>query len=233
LVHSNPSRRIIDVTDDKDSMMKLRFALALLGPIALNACSALPSLPPENVPVSGRDTFPAPPAQEQWRPYSAGPLQNRFERKPARPGTDWGTGQSQGRDKVERSALPAPSQDAAASPAERSATPERSTGWSAYPGRKEAKASSSSSSGDPASVFGPDVSSAWATDYVPEAFRDEFAIFAQKAARDGQGRMTMPTGEVYSASVTGRDGRCSTLEVGVTADGSLPIVSRGLVRACR
>lgn len=213
--------------------MKLRFALALLGPIALNACVTLPSLPPENVPISGRDAFPSPPAQEQWRPYSAGPLQNRFERKPARSGTDWGTGQSQARDKVERSALPAPSQQAAPSSIESSSPPEQSSGWSGYPGRKDQKVSSSSLAGDPASVFGPDVSSAWATDYVPEAFRDEFSIFAQKAGKDGEGRMTMPTGEVYSASVTQRDGRCSTLEVAVTADGSLPIISRGLVRSCR
>ena len=83
------------------------------------------------------------------------------------------------------------------------------------------------------SVFGQGVSSEWAQGYVPESLRDEFAIFTRKAATDEQARMVSPTGEVYAALVTRRNGSCSTVEVTVTEGGDLPILARGLVEVCR
>lgn len=205
--------------------MKLSLALVLVGPLALSACAVLPtlpSLPPSEVPTAPlRLETPAPPA-EQWRPYSAGPLQNRFERKAARPGTDWGTSRTPAPERIERAPLPAP-EPVSSSSAE----------WRPYSDKKEARSAASAAPAEVPSVFGEGVSSAWATDYVPEGYRTEFAIFSKKVASDGQARMTMPTGEVYSGSVVGRDGRCVTVEVGVTADGDLPLISRGLVRTCR
>lgn len=205
--------------------MKLRFLMAF-APISLSACSMLPSLPPEHipymaVPVRGPDrpVDPVSATQESWRPYSAGPLQNRFERPSARNGTDWGRAPTSSRGKVERSPLPSTETSKA-----------QASGWPVYASKPQPSAP-----GDALSsfAFGTNVTSAWASEYVPEGFRDEFAIFAQKTAKDGQARMTMPTGEVYMASVTERDGRCSTLEVSVTADGDLPIISRGIARVCR
>lgn len=209
----------------KDSKMKSHFALPLLLPLALVSCAALPSLPPAEVPSAASTAYPPPPSQQAWRPYSAGPLQNQFERKSATPGTDWGRAWTTSSPrKVDRAPLPAIQPPGEA----------RSGGsgeWSRYQERDRGALASAARS-DEGSVFGSGVSSAWAAGYVPEGFRSEFAIFARKAAKDGEARMTMPSGEVYSASIIGRDGGCSTIEVTVTADGGLPVVSRGLVRSC-
>ena len=58
-------------------------------------------------------------------------------------------------------------------------------------------------------------------------------VAAVKAATDGQARMVTPTGQVYAASVVRRNGPCSTLEIGVTEGGDLPIIARGPVEVCR
>lgn len=119
----------------------------------------------------------------------------------------------------ERQPSPQPQVPAAVAPAD---------GWGSYKGGRNPSPSPAA-----ASVFGSGVNSAWAAGYVPEPYRIEFGIFAQKAAKDGEARMTMPTGEVYSASVTRRNGACSTIEVSVLADGDLPVISRGLVQVCK
>jgi hypothetical protein len=100
-------------------------------------------------------------------------------------------------------------------------------GWENYKGARTKSASSGTS------VFGQGVESSWAKDYVDPSHKTEFGIFASKAAADGEARMVMPTGEVYSASVVRRNGPCRSLEVTVTADGDLPIIARGPVEVCK
>ena len=102
--------------------------------------------------------------------------------------------------------------------------------WQTYRGERTGRATRPSSG---TSVFGKGIDSSWAKDYVPSAHYTEFGIFAARAAKDGEARMVMPTGEVYSASVVRRNGPCISLEVGVTADGDLPLISRGPVEVCK
>lgn len=219
-------------------MKCLQTAIVAL-PLLLSGCMGVSLVPPADVPAAPIQV-PQSNERSDWRPYSSGPMQSSSSRRASE---NWAAGGRKDQ-AVTRTAIPEvthsdrPSESVDTSAVARHEPPSVSLSSSAA-------VSASAPSGDwsafkrgrtgPAagSVFGTGVNSAWATDYVPESHRTEFGIFAQKAAKDGQARMTMPTGEVYSASVTRRNGACTTVEVGVTADGDLPVVSRGLVQVCR
>lgn len=198
--------------------------------VLLAGCSSVRLIPPADVPAATQAATPSE-TPSGWRPYSSGPLQA------ASPGISsgsrtWATSTKES--PVTRQPLPdvAASAPPKAEPSDRAA-PAASTGdgeWQTYRGGRTGRVSRTSSD---ESVFGKGIDSSWAKEYVPSSHYTEFGIFASKAAKDGQARMVMPTGEVYSASVVRRNGPCVSLEVGVTADGDLPLISRGPVEVCR
>lgn len=216
--------------------MKLQIAAFMIASTVLAGCGTVRVIPPADIP-----SLPAQASNDpEWRPYSSGPMQA------ATPGIRSGSRDSWGgrpgpqrSEVVTRASLP----DVRSGTAEvvtddpvvevvtgGSGSPAATTagGWKPYATPRTRRSPSVGSS-----VFGRGVSSSWARDYVPESHRIEFGIFAVKAATDGQARMVMPTGEVYAASVVRRNGPCSTLEIGVTEGGDLPIVARGPAEVCR
>lgn len=216
--------------------MKFKLVPLIILSASLAGCGSVRLIPPAEVPAEVVEA----PADNGWRPYSSGPMQS------ATPGIRSGSQGSWGgrpasrpSTEVKRSALPdlAPGMaevittntvsETVSGSSPRAETP-ASGGWKPYAASKTARVTR-----DGASVFGKGVSSSWAKEYLPESHRIEFGIFAVKAATDGQARMVMPTGEVYSASVVRRNGPCSTLEIGVTEGGDLPIIARGPAEVCR
>ena len=208
--------------------MNKHLPLILLAVSALSGCGAVSLVPPADIPgIKSSTAAPAP----VWRPYSSGPLQAASPGISSGSGTAWADRPSQPRaDAVARRSLPSAlpgsgdKKEESESPLPTAATSE----WKPYASVRQA-----SHKAPGKSVFGSGVTSSWAVAYVPEALRIEFGIFAAKAARDGQARMVTPTGQVYSASVTQRAASCTTVEIGVTEGGDLPIVARGAARVCR
>ncbi|NTF17530.1 hypothetical protein G6L37_03905 [Agrobacterium rubi] len=215
--------------------MKLHLALVLATSSVVSGCSSVRLVPPGDVPEVAQSQPDA-----NWRPYSSGPMQSGAPGITTGRQGAWGGRTAAGSsEKVTRSALG----DIRSGTAEvitndpvvetvtggsASDAPSNSRGWRPYASMKTARVQQPSSS-----VFGKGVSSSWAREYVPESHSTEFGIFAMKAAADGQARMVMPTGEVYSASVVRRNGPCSSLEIGVTEGGDLPIVARGSAEVCK
>jgi hypothetical protein len=194
--------------------------------LLFSGCSSVSLIPPAEVPVVAQAPASSS-ASSEWRPYRSGPLQA------ATPGISVGSGSRTAAAKliaVTRKSLPS---GGAAHPTEQTVEGiKRSSsdgGWQPYGGGSSGR----TERGGGASVFGRGIESSWAKEYVPSSHHYEFGIFSSKAATDGQARMVMPTGEVYSASVVGRNGPCRSLEVTVTADGDLPIIARGSVEVCR
>lgn len=208
----------------------MKFALAhiLIATSALLAgCSSVRLVPPADVPSATQEAAPSDTAG--WRPYSSGPLQA------ASPGIsggsrNWASPAKQS--PVTRQPLPGVRDSVTAAPesTRKADTTESGSQWQTYRGGRTGRVERPSSE---TSVFGQGIDSSWAKDYVPSSHYTEFGIFAAKAAADGQARMVMPTGEVYSASVVRRNGPCRSLEVTVTADGDLPIIARGPAEVCK
>lgn len=195
---------------------------------ALSGCGAVSLVPPADVPgIQSSTAAPAP----VWRPYSSGPLQAASPGISSGSGKAWPDRPSQTRaDAVSRRSLPS----AGASSVDNKgqvAAPLATSGASEWKPYSSARQAPEKLPGK--SVFGSGVTSSWAVAYVPESLRIEFGIFAAKAARDGQARMVTPTGQVYSASVVERAASCTTVEIGVTEGGDLPIIARGSARVCR
>lgn len=221
--------------------MRYLQAASVVLPLLLTGCAVVTTVPPADVPGVAPRTVVSD-DRSGWRPYSSGPMQTSSSR---RADGKWTTPRAARDETVTRSEIPEivtetrPSETVDGKPVSSASSPGpavAATGGSdpsAQPAASTSTFKPSHSLPATPSVFGSGVSSAWAAGYVPEAYRSEFAIFARKAAVDGQARMTLSTGEVYSASVSRRNGACSTLEVGVTADGNLPVVSRGLVQVCK
>ncbi len=211
-------------------IQSMKFALShvLIATIVLLAgCSSARLVPPADVPAATQAAVPSDTAG--WRPYSSGPLQA------ASPGISGGsrTWTSPARQSsVTRQPLPDVKDPATprTEESQKAAALESGGQWQTYRGERTARVARPSS--DP-SVFGKGIESSWAKGYVPSSHYTEFGIFAAKAAADGQARMVMPTGEVYSASIVRRNGPCRSLEVTVTADGDLPIIARGPAEVCR
>lgn len=216
--------------------MRTHFATAMLLALSsvLAGCGSARLVPPAEIPAETAQSQRDP----SWRPYSSGPMQS------ATPGIStgrkdtWGGRAGAGSPgPVTRAPLPdAPSEVVTSEPVSETVTGREGQsgqavdgGWKPYASGGKTRRMPESSD----SEFGRGVSSSWAKDYVPSSHRVEFGIFAMKAAADGQARMVMPTGQVYSASVMRRNGPCSTLEIGVTEGGDLPIIARGLAEVCR
>lgn len=208
--------------------MKFAFSHILITTCALLAgCSSVRLVPPADVPAATQAAAPSDAAG--WRPYSSGPLQA------ASPGINGGSGNwgyPEKQSSVSRQPLPDVRESATPSPVSthKADTPESGSQWQTYRGGRTGRVALPSSD---TSVFGRGIDSSWAKEYVPSSHYTEFGIFAAKAAADGQARMVMPTGEVYSASVIRRNGPCRSLEVTVTADGDLPIIARGPAEVCK
>jgi hypothetical protein len=193
--------------------------------LLLSGCSSVSVMPPVDIPVS------SPPQQSDsgnWRPYRSGPMQSSSTGVNSRSGA-WAARPTA---TVTRKPLPDISNNSleAGQQVEPSVSRTRrgNNEWSTYRGKQgHARAQRSDA------AFGDGVDSPWAKEYVPDSHHTEFGIFARRAAADGQARMVMPTGEVYSASVVRRNGPCVSLEIGVTADGDLPLIARGSVEVCR
>lgn len=210
--------------------MKLALShILIVGSVLLAGCSSVRLIPPADVPASTQTDSASPSDSTGWRPYSSGPMQA------ASPGISSGSrtwpSPSKG-SSVSRQPLPdvTPSATPRSESSERATAPASDGQWQTYRGQRTERADRTSND---TSVFGKGIDSSWAKDYVPSSHYTEFGIFAAKAAREGEARMVMPTGEVYSASVVRRNGPCVSLEVGVTADGDLPLISRGPVEVCR
>lgn len=208
--------------------MKFAFSHILIAISALLAgCSSVRLVPPADVPAERQTASPS--DAEGWRPYSSGPLQA------ASPGINGGSrnwGSPEKQPSVTRQPLPdvRDSVTSVSEPTQKADAPESGSQWQTYRGERTGRHARSSSD---TSVFGKGIDSSWGKEYVPSSHYTEFGIFAAKAAADGQARMVMPTGEVYSASVLRRNGPCRSLEVTVTADGDLPIIARGPAEVCK
>jgi len=216
--------------------MKYQISLLMIASAVLVGCGTVRMVPPADIPAQPLQTT----ADPGWRPYSSGPMQAATPGIRSGPKNSWGGGDvHRSTEAVTRAALP----DVKSGTAEAvttvpvaevvadvpvAAPAAGAEGWKPYAARRTGRVPSVGPS-----VFGRGVSSSWARDYVPESLRIEFGIFAVKAATDGQARMVTPTGQVYAASVVRRNGPCSTLEIGVTEGGDLPIVARGPVEVCR
>ena len=191
-----------------------------------------------------------------WRPYT--PVQPaRPEDREWRPSNpDWGRDRPEPRERsVRREALPepverdfAPDRQAevpAAKPSFDRAEPrdppsDLSTRrvYSSRPERNPRRASDDSAFGPSATRSDAQparrgVRSEWADKAVREDNRPGFDRMVRESAARGSGSYEDEAGRIYYGEAVGREGGCSTVEVTVTTNGGLPVVSRGTAYDCR
>lgn len=101
-----------------------------------------------------------------------------------------------------------------------------------YYSSRPGKYSVSTTSKPSAATVASSVKSEWADEHVPASDRSGFDKAAGMYSTRGEGRFTGGDSKVYLMRFSERSGDCSTVEVRSTADGGLPILSRGLVYVC-
>lgn len=192
-----------------------------------------------------------------WRPYT--PVQPvRPEDREWRPSNpDWGRDRGEPREQaVRREALPEPTERdpvherrtevPAAKPSFDRAEPrdppsDLSTRrvYSSRPERNPRRAADDSAFGTAASRADVQadarrgVRSEWADKAVREDNRPGFDRMVRESASRGSGSYEDEAGRIYYGEAVGRDGGCSVVEVTVTTNGGLPVVSRGTAYDCR
>lgn len=77
------------------------------------------------------------------------------------------------------------------------------------------------------------VRSEWADKAVRDDNRAAFDAMVRDSSRRGEGNFEDEAGRIYYGERQGVDGNCTVVEVTVTTNGGLPVVSRGLAYDCR
>ncbi|MCV9963751.1 hypothetical protein OIU34_17895 [Pararhizobium sp. BT-229] len=235
--------------------MKTRHALFALAFATLLAGCTSPGVYYEPM-IPRADVGAGAPDDGGWRPYT--PAQSaRPEDREWRPSNpDWGRDRPEPREQaVRREALPEPTERntvqegrpevPAAKPSFDRAEPrdppsDLSTRrvYSSRPERNPRRAADDSAFGTSASstevqAAPRGVRSEWADKAVRGDNRPGFDRMVRESAARGSGSYEDEAGRIYYGEVVGRDGGCSVVEVTVTTNGGLPVVSRGTAYDCR